>query len=163
MSQVFNGITQENLEKVYVDLPNHWAVGGESFWARPLGNDLYELHNVPFYAYGLNYFDVVKVDASDPTRKPVVLEVVEPSGYQTLRVVFYEDFDGKSQTELFDELRHFKVDVERGNESYVALNIYPDGDYDDVYDKLSDLENKGVLEFETCEAHNSNNFDVADE
>jgi len=23
---------QEDLEKVYVDLPNHWSVGGESTW-----------------------------------------------------------------------------------------------------------------------------------
>ena len=163
MSQEFSEIEKKDLEKVYVDLPNHWAVSGESLWAKPLGNDLFEIHNVPFYAYGLNYFDIVKVDSSDPKNKPVILEVVEPSNYQTLRVVFYEDFDEKSQTELFDELRQFKVDVERDNESYVALNIYPDGDYDGVYNKLSHLENEGILEFETCETHNSNNFDVADE
>lgn len=30
----------DELTKVYVDLPNHWAVGGESLWARPLGDDL---------------------------------------------------------------------------------------------------------------------------
>jgi hypothetical protein len=29
----------EDLEKVYVDLPNHWAVGGESGRGKPSGDD----------------------------------------------------------------------------------------------------------------------------
>lgn len=153
----------KDLEKVYVDLPNHWAVGGESMWAKPLCNDLYEIHNVPFYAYGLNYFDIVKVDSGDETKKPTVLEVVKASGFETLRVGFFESFNEELQVALFDELKKFKVDVERDSEINVALSIEPDGDYDAVYDKLLELEEKGFLEFETCEAQNSNNFDVADE
>ncbi len=31
---------QEDLEKIYAGLPNHWAVSGESMWAKPLGNNL---------------------------------------------------------------------------------------------------------------------------
>lgn len=153
--------SEDELEKVYVDLPNHWAVGGESMWAKPLGSDLYEIHNIPFYAYGLNYFDIVKVDSSDETKKPVVLEVVDFSGFQTLRVSFDENFDQESQTRLFEELKNFKVDVERANENYVALSIEPGGDYDAAYDKLLKLEETGVLEFETCASVNSKIFDAA--
>lgn len=31
-----------DLTKLHIDLPNHWATGGESLWARSLGDDLYE-------------------------------------------------------------------------------------------------------------------------
>jgi Domain of unknown function (DUF4265) len=155
-------IILEDLEKVYVDLPNNNAVGGESLWAKNLGNNLYEIHNVPFYAYGINYFDIVEVDSSDETVKPVVTKVVKSSGYATLRVFFGKDFDRISQRKLFDELKKFKADVERASEKYVALFIEPDGDFETVFNRLLELEKTEVLEFETCEAKNENNFDVAD-
>lgn len=150
---------EEVLEKVYIDLPNHWATGGESMWAKPLENNLYEIHNTPFYAYGINYLDVVKVDSSDDTNKPIVLEVVKPSGYKTLRVFFKKDFDKNSQLKIFEELEKFGVGCERLSDRYVALDIEPSGNYDAVIEKLSELEQDGILEYETCEARNSDNFD----
>ena len=89
--------------------------------------------------------------------------MIEPSGFETLRVVFDKGFDRKAQTEFFDELKPFKADVERASENYVAISVEPDGDFEGVYDKLLALEKEGVLEFETCEARNPDNFDVADE
>lgn len=156
-------MSEENLEKVYVELPNHWAVGGESIWAKHLEYDLYQIDNIPFYAYGLNYLDIVKVDLSDETMKPTVLSVVKYSGHNTLRITFDDTSDNEQQVKLLEELKIFKVDIERANEQYVALSIEPDEDYDSVYDKLMELEQAGLLEFETCEARNPNNFDVADE
>jgi len=151
--------SQEGLEKVYVDLPNHWAVGGESMWAKPLGNNLYEIHNTPFYAYGINYLDIVKVDSSDEDKKPTVLEIVKPSGYKTLRIVFTEGFDREKQLSIFTELKKLKVGYERVNDRYVALDIEPSGDYEVVCNKISELEQNEILEFETCEARNSDDFD----
>src|SRR5689334_3280740 len=73
------------LTKVHVDLPNHWAVGGESMWARPLGGSAYEIHNVPFYAYDLSFLDVVEAIPANPTQKPSILRVIRRSGHRTLR------------------------------------------------------------------------------
>lgn len=47
-------MAQEELTKVHVDLPHNAEAGGEAMWAKPLGDDLYELRNNPFYAHGLN-------------------------------------------------------------------------------------------------------------
>jgi hypothetical protein len=153
---------EEDLEKVYIDLPNHWAVTGESFWAKPLGNDRYEIHNTPFYAYGINYLDIVEVDSSNEKQKPIVLRVIKTAGYQTLRIYFGENIDRDEQTTLFDEIRDLGVGFERLNDRYVALDIAPDGDYDAVCDKLNNWEKEKILSFETCEARNANNFDVSD-
>ncbi len=32
-------MSDEQLTKVHIDLPDHWATGGESLWARQLGDD----------------------------------------------------------------------------------------------------------------------------
>lgn len=149
----------EELEKVYVDLPNHWATSGESMWAKPLGNNLYAIHNTPFYAYGINYLDIVEVDSSDETKKPTVVKVTKPSGYKTLRIIFSDNFDRKAQSELFEELKKFKVGCERVSDRYVAVDVEPTGDYDSLHCKLTELEQQELLEFETCEARNSDDFD----
>lgn len=144
-------------------MPNHWATGGESLWAKPLGDDLYEIHNIPFFEYGLNYLDVVKVDSSNQQLKPHVLEVIKPSGFSTLRICFFDGFDESNQEELFEELKQYRVEIERSDEIYVAVGIEPDGNYDAVYDRLTELEQNGVLDFETCESENPNDFDSSSE
>ena len=90
--------SKEELTKVLVELPNHWATPGESMSARPLGNDLYEPENCPFHAYDLNYRDGVYAIADDPWHKPIVRRVERRSGRRTLRVVF---------------LKHVSVDLNR--------------------------------------------------
>lgn len=153
----------ENLEKVFVDLPNHWAVGGESMWAKPLGNDLFEIRNTPFYAYGLNWGDIVRAVSAEPELKPEVIEVVNPSGNKTIRIYFDEKIDRKLQKSYLESLIQFKLSYERANDSLVALDIEPDADYDTICEKLLELEQGGILEYETCEARVPNSFDDVDE
>jgi hypothetical protein len=61
MSAREQGDEQGNpLAKVLVELREDAGTGGEQLWARPLGDDLYEIRNVPWYAYKLNWGDVVR-------------------------------------------------------------------------------------------------------
>jgi uncharacterized protein DUF4265 len=80
----------EKLTKVHVELPNNPDLGGESMWAVDLGDDLYELRNVAFQAYGLNFGDVVRATSDSPALKPEIRRVEERSGHRTLRVLFAE-------------------------------------------------------------------------
>jgi hypothetical protein len=52
--------TADNLTKVCIDLPNHWWLKGESFWAKPLGAEV-ERANATFVA--LNVPPSVDIDA----------------------------------------------------------------------------------------------------
>jgi hypothetical protein len=63
----------DELTQVHIDLPNHWAVGGEAMWARALGGNRYRIENVPFYAYGLNFYDVVEGSRQTRSRPCSVL------------------------------------------------------------------------------------------
>ena len=59
-------------------------------WALDLGRDRYRIENVPFYAYNLNFYDVVEARALGTELKPSVMRVLERSGHQTIRVIFEE-------------------------------------------------------------------------
>ena len=147
------------LQKVIVDLPNHWASSAESMWAFQLENGTYQIDNIPFYAYGINYNDIVRVDASGKVGIPVVVEVVAPSGHQTIRVIFPKNVDRKKQEPVIEELEKLNVYIERAFSNFVALDIPPEVDYEQVRGKLNQLESDGILEYETCEPRFEGRFD----
>lgn len=152
-------MSDEELTKLHIDLPNHWAIGGESLWAKPLGDDLYQIENVPFFAYGLNYQDIVRATPDSPELKPEIREVVEPSGHQTIRVIFDKTTDREHQVKLLESLEQYKASYERADSINVAIDIKANGNYNAVYDQLEEYIEKGFLSFETCEARVKGSFD----
>jgi uncharacterized protein DUF4265 len=149
----------EQLTKILVDLPNHWATGGESMWAKDLGGDLYEIRNVPFHAYGLNFADVVRAVSSSPKKKPLVREVARPSGHRTLRVFFSESVPADARLELLRSLNELRGSFEGASPKYFAIDVEPEGDYDAIRARLEGWEAGGVLGYETCEPRVQGSFD----
>ena len=147
----------ENLTKVHIDLPNHWWFKGESLWAKSLGNDLYEIQNVPFCAYGLNCGDIVRAIAAEPGLKPEILEVVSRSGNETLRVSF--SIEKELQAPIVEAIEATGAWVERANPTFICINIPPTVDVAVVRDYLDQQEAENVLQYETCEARVQNSFD----
>jgi len=151
--------SDEDLTKIVVDLPNHWATGGEGMWAKPLGKDLYEIRNVPFHAYGLNFGDVVRAVEPAPDKKPVVSELVRRSGHRTLRVLFSESVADGARVELLQSLEGLKASFERATGRHFAIDIEPEGDYNAACDRLAAWEAEGLLGYETCEQRAAGRFD----
>jgi hypothetical protein len=150
----------DNLTKIYIDLPEHWATSGESVWARALGGDLYEVDNVPFHAYGINWKDVVRAVAPDAGSKPRVVEVVKPGGHRTLRFFFSKDLADEEQGAFLARIRELGADIERADARLVAVDVPPEADYNNTCDLLALLERDGVLEYETCELRVPGRFDL---
>ena len=149
----------KNLTKIRIDLPNHWATGGESLWALPVGADTYEVRNTPFHAYDLNFLDLVEARSADPKLKPVVVRVVKRSGHRTLRVHFSASTPEPDRVGRLESLSVLKVSFEGKNDTFFAIDVAPDGDYAAVCDQLAAWEKQGVLEYETCEARIEGSFD----
>jgi hypothetical protein len=124
-----------------------------------LGDDLYEIRNTPFYAYGINWGDIVRADSTDPTLKPEVREVVIPSGNKTLRVFLNKELGQEEQDAILTSLQHLDISWERADDHYVAIDVHPESDYQAVCDRLMDLEEEGTLAYETCEAREAGSFD----
>lgn len=152
-------VDEEKFTKVRVDLPNHWGAGGESMWARRIGDDLYELRNVPFFAYGLNFLDVVRATVDAPDLKPEIRAVVRKSGHRTLRVMFSDSLPEGRAVELLDSLSPLKVSWEGANSRHFALDLEPDADEGAVRGRLDAWEAGGLLHYETCEALRPGTFD----
>ena len=148
------------LTKVHIDLPNHWAVGGESLSARHLGGDRYRLENVPFYAYDLNFADIVEAKASEPDRKPSILRVVARSGRQTIRVMFGDEVAEPDVLSRLHTLEGLGVTFERCSKRYFALDLEPGASIVGVRARLDEWAQEGVAEYETCEARVPGSFDA---
>jgi hypothetical protein len=150
---------EKPLTKIYVDLPRHWATGGESMWALSLGDDLYEIRNTPFYAYDLNFLDVVRAVSPSPDVKPHVLAAVRRSGHETLRVFFNEPIEESRRIAILDDLSRFGVSYEGSSPRYFALDVKPGSSVAELRAHLDGLENDDVLSYETTEARAPGSFD----
>ena len=121
---------------------------GERFWAKPLGVDLYELRNVPWYAYRLNFGDVVRAVDDDPDRAPRIVEAVTRSGHRTIRIFFAEETRRPEQEEILAELDGLRASHERAGGRLLALDVEPEADYRAVLEHLRRLEAEDLLTFE---------------
>ena len=145
---------------VYVALPTHWALQGESLWARALGDDLYELQNIPFYAYGLNFGDVVRATAGSLGELPTVREVVRRGGHKTLRVMFSRDVPEPRFQQLMQSLPR-EVGYEHAKPGYFAVDIRPGTDIWSVCAQLDRWVEQELAGYETCEPRVPGSFDDA--
>jgi len=149
----------DELTKIRVELPNHPHVGGESMWALSVGEDVYELRNVPFHAYDLNFRDVVEARVEGPEDRPVVRRVVRRSGHLTLRCCFNESALLEERIPLLMSLRPMHATFEGASASYFAIDVEPGGDFLAVREQLREWEQQGLLSYETCEARVPGSFD----
>ena len=127
-------------------------------WARALGNDPYQLDNVPFLAYDLNLGDVVRATPDGPGLAPEIRRVVIRSGHRTLRVYFAASVREELRLQLLRSLVP-SVSFERADGTLFALDVAPDGDIDDIRTELDEWVQEGGAEYETCEARVDNSFD----
>ncbi len=138
----------EGLVKVFVDLHDA-PYSTESFWAKPLGDDLYELRNSPWYAFDLHFYDVVRAVPDQAGEKPRIAEVVRRSGHKTLRVLFSPDVSEATRVEKLRSLHQWRAFHENCDGRLYAVDVEPDGDYGAVCDQLWSWEQEGLLRYET--------------
>jgi hypothetical protein len=144
-----------------VELPNHWNTKGESIWARPLGDDLYELHNSPFSAYDLNYLDVVVALSAGPGQKPQICRIERRSGHKTLRLILKAETERVERDQILAKINDLGATYENANGSLYSLDIPLSENYQPLCDHLWGWEQAGALEYETCEARVPGSFDAA--
>jgi len=128
-------------------------------WARALGNDLYELENSPFCAYGLNYKDVVLAQAESPSAKPLICRVERRGGHRTLRFRFPAEVDRSNRDSMLAQLNSLGTSFEGHEYRFFSLDVPPSADYQAICDQLFAWEADGVLEYETCEERVPGSFD----
>src|SRR5687767_7067141 len=99
----------EELTKIHIDLGDNLEGGGEAMWAKALGDNLYELRNVPFHAYDLNFLDIVRAIPQRPDLKPSIQTVVRRSGHRTIWISFAESVERDARVALATELNEWQA------------------------------------------------------
>src|SRR5436190_14677784 len=137
--------------KVFVALPNsdwHNYVS-ESLFAKPLGAELFELRNVPFYAKGLSCNDVVKAKLKG---KDLWIDSVRSSGgHSTYRFFLMDAVDDEKWKRYWQPMESIGCAYERATNRLFAVDVPPKADIYRVYELLDIGERAGVWGFE--EAH----------
>ncbi len=108
--------TEADVE-VYVEVP----------WAVPYGRDnCYKLLNLPFYAYGISWGDIVETRPCAETGRPIFVRVVEKSGHQLVRVIFDPPVDESDDNQAhLDELVDLGCSYDGANPAYICIDIPP--------------------------------------
>ena len=110
-------------------------------WATPMGGNRYRLENLPFFAYGMSFHDIVEAEPAQDGMLDFV-RVVEKSGYRTIRVVTADL--SPVPKELIVALNAMDVWYERADKSYIALNIQPEIDLDAVVAELMKCDSEAI-------------------
>ena len=117
----------------------------EKTWAKPLGDDLYELTKPLHFTTGFNVGDVVRAVASSTEETPSVQEVIRRSGHQTLHILMCEGISKSNQQNVLDELNKWDVDCEMAFDRFYTIAVGPRGNYSAVCDYLRSLSVSGIL------------------
>jgi len=150
-----------DLTQIHIQLPNHWWFSGEGLWATRVGEDAYEIQNVAFFAYDLNYLDVVRVQTDGRNARPEITGVLSRSGHRTLRVILPRGVPARAGFALLARLAPFGASLERFDDRYWAIDVRRSGDYERIARQLETWRVHSLLRYETCEARVPGSFDSA--
>jgi len=132
-----------HLQKIYIV----FGYVDDVVWAKPFGDNLYQIQSIPYLPTGVHFEDVVSVRQSTFADKRLYVEkVVHASGHRTLLVDF-DDLEAIQVEEILAELRHQQARYEHDSEKkeYYAVDIPPEADYAIIYSYLQGLEQRKIL------------------
>jgi hypothetical protein len=96
----------------------------ETLWAFDLGDDRYRLDNLPYFAYGVSWNDIVYAPFDPEEERPTFKIVLEKSGNRTIRIIFEVPFNEDPESRaLLDKLVDLGCDYENANSKLVVINI----------------------------------------
>lgn len=109
----------------------------ETLWATALGEDRYRLDNLPFYAYGVSWDDIVLAPFDATEGMATFKAVVTKSGNRTVRLQPDPPLSpGNASDGIIKGLVALGCDYEGSNPGYIAVNIPPDVPLDTIRDYL---------------------------
>jgi Domain of unknown function (DUF4265) len=145
-NQSEDGLTRIVFELEESDWHDHST---ESVWATAVGHDRYRIQNVPFYAYGVSYDDVVIAKASHG--QLVFQGVSQRGGHSTYRVILNGDTTNEEFEAAWQKLESLGCTYERAGDRLIAIDVPPETNIYEAYDVLQAGERTSIWGFE--EAH----------
>lgn len=151
----------DRMLKVAIELePGAWhGHARETMWAERVGDNRYRLRNVPFYAKGLSFGDVVFAEP-DSDGQPLVTGVSLRGGHSTYRVAPSVPVESPSFVAAWKPLKASGCSFEGMEGKLLAVDVPPAANIYDVYEAFERGEHEGVWDFE--EGHCGHPLDRGD-
>lgn len=136
----------EQFVKIVLDLPDaEDGVGAKASGQSKVGDDLYEVRNSPWHTTDINYLDVVRAVAPAEDKNPVVKEIVHRRGHRTIHVIFLDGGIDQKE-EVIRSLKELGGTYEGADNTFYAIDLKPNVDFDSIADYLEECQDKGWLE-----------------
>jgi hypothetical protein len=138
----------ENMAKVTIPLPEDNLAGAasESVWTEPQGNGTYRIKNVPFYAKGISFDDLVKAERENDVL--MFKNVIRHSGHSTYRVFAKDGRTDSDVVALLETLKKMHCHIEPATDRLVGIDVLPEADIYKVYATLEQAERSGKIDFQ---------------
>lgn len=138
-------MTKSGAEEHYVkiiipleqDEDGYPPAGSERLWAAQVGEGLFRIANIPFFARGIALGDIVSAVQEEQADEGVLRfgQVVQPSGHSTLRVVVYDEAQVLAMCTL---LKQMGCSTERSHlPRLVAVDVPPEVSLDALRNVLA--------------------------
>jgi hypothetical protein len=146
--------------RVEQDNSGYPPVQVEGLWARPFDQEKYILDNIPFFAKGVSWMDMIATTQS-PDGQKWVTGVVSSSGHSTVRVIVFRDSRGtRALEEHVSELRKRFVSLGCSTElshlpGLFAIDIPPDVPYSRILPVLEEGKVRDEWDYEEANLQHS--------
>ena len=122
----------------------------ETLWAMPLGDDLFEVRNIPWLTDALHNLDVVRCRPESKGGIPKVLGVARPSGHRTIRLTFADAASNEQRESVVGQLERSVGYAERMDANDWAVDVNPGTDLVAATNLIADQERAGVVARSAC-------------
>ena len=132
------------LFRFYSDVLDEWTV--ETMWAETIDKDkgLYKIDNIPFYA-SVASDDIVLAEYDDTEGMLTYRETIEYSGNSLIQVIVMDK--SVATNDIRDIFNSMDCKAEKFKEGYFVIEILADKDYKPIKQKLSELQDKGIIDY----------------
>ena len=131
--------------RFFSNVLDEWTV--ETIWAEIVDADkgLYKIDNIPFYA-SIASDDIVFAEYEEEEEKKLIYkETVEYSGNSLIQVVIMDK--SVVTNDIRDIFSSMDCKSEKFKEGYFVIEILADKDYKPIKQKLTELQNKGIIDY----------------
>lgn len=135
--------------KMVIFLDEDWhKQSAETLWVISLGNNSYQVDNIPILAKGISYGDIVYSNKKDDGFL-IYDKILKKSGNCTYRIIFDEKIR-KNEKEFDKYIKKLSKygEYESGVLNIIGFNIKNKELVYKFYEILEELEEKGILDFE---------------
>lgn len=127
------------------DVLDEWIV--ETMWAEIVDKDkgMYKVDSIPFYA-AIASGDIVFAEYDETEELLIYKETVDYSGNSLIQVVIVDK--SVLTNDIRDIFSSLDCRTEKLKEGYFVLEILADSDYSPINQKLTELQNRGIIDYE---------------